>query len=239
MEFLSSKATKDKISATVLKWLLCLISFPFFLTSLPKKPLCVRGNSLTRAAWSREAGQDPWEGEAGVPLGSVPPGSLQAWGKAEQLMGENSMGRRCKQQGAVYCPLTTRASCLHPCALHLQAFSNGQLSHALCQVKHFQCAVLNAIVADPAHGFPSQCHGLNVALNFVVSRSHLLKSGIKTCLLSESVQFQWVLRHAWLKRLCITDEVGAFFILSLLHVHLLCTSGMVASGINSATTGKL
>ena len=155
-------------------------------------------NSLTRAPWSRKErlAENHWKGEAEALPGSEPLGSLQAWRKSEQPMGENSMGRRFTQQGVIYSLLTTRRSSLHPCALRLKAFSREQLSYPLCQGKHSQYAVLNSIVADSAHGFPSQCHGLNVALDFVVSTSCLLKSDIKTCLLLESVQVQQVLRCA-------------------------------------------
>lgn len=112
-----------------------------------------------------------WEGEAGALSGSEPLGILPAWRKSEQPVGENSMGRRFKEQGVIYSLLTRRRISLHHCALHLQAFSREQLSYLHHQVKHFQCAVLNSVVADSAHGFASQCHSLNVALDFGLQKS--------------------------------------------------------------------
>lgn len=198
-------------------------------------------NSLTRAMWSTvgEAGQNHWKGEAGALPGSEPQGSLQAWHKTEQPMAENSMGRWFKQQGVIFSLLIRRRTHLHPCALPLEALCREQWSYALCQVQHSQGAALNSVVANSAHGFPSQCHGPNTAPDFVVSRNHLLKSGVKTCLLLESVQVQQAPGRAWLKCLCVPDKVGALLILSLLHVHLLGTRGMVVPGINSATPGKM
>lgn len=122
--------------------------------------------------------------------GSEQLGSLRAQCRSEQPMGENSMGRWFKQQGVVYSLLTMRRSSLCPCAFHCKhsVGSSWVTLHARQSTPNMQFLTPSWQTCMVS----LQCHGLNMGLDFMVSTSHFLKSGIKTCLLLETVQVQQV-----------------------------------------------
>lgn len=183
-----------------------------------------------------EAGQEPLEGRSLRHCWTLNTGKSPSLHKNEQPVGENSPGRWLEQQGIVHSLFSTRRSRHHSWALHLPAFSREQLHYPIR--KHFP--VCSSWLP---HGRLCTCFpftaSLVAALDFMVSRNHLLNVVLKPAYTWEFVQVQQIPRWMWLKCLCIADKVVAPLILSLLHVQLLCTRGVVVAGVNSATTGRM
>lgn len=133
---LPDQANKDKISANVLKWPILFNLVSFFLTSLLKKLLHVRGQEFNKGNVKQrgEAGQEPLEWRIGALLDS----EHRQISKPAQKWATCGWKQHGKMVWAARChslPLHYKKELSPPLAFHLHAFSREQLRYP-CQVTH-------------------------------------------------------------------------------------------------------